>query len=286
MSLPITCRSAGHHVSNWACVGAEADRRRVVDQRIEPDVDHARRIGRQRNAPRLPGAADRDVLQAGLEQAEDLVAPHLGLQEVRMLGKVRQQPIAIGREPEEVVALLDPVRLRAVDRAQPVDQVLLLLEGLAADAVPALVVGLIQVAGGRDAVDDRLDRRLVARLCGADEVVEREVERRPHLAELLLHAIAVLERVLAEVASAAEDVLRVLVVAHHEVRVDPAQALVSGDDVGGDLLVRRAEMRPAVDVIDGGREVEARHGVVSGSACRGREGCSNSCRPESRGLPR
>ena len=60
------------------------DRRGVVDQRIEPDVDDAGRIPRERDAPRLTGAADRDVDQPALEQPQDLVAPDLGLDELRM----------------------------------------------------------------------------------------------------------------------------------------------------------------------------------------------------------
>ena len=75
MSLPMTCRSAGHHFSNSASSVAEADRGRVVDQRVEPDVDDAVGIERQRDAPRLPGAADRDVFEPALEQAQDFVAP-------------------------------------------------------------------------------------------------------------------------------------------------------------------------------------------------------------------
>ena len=105
MSLPMTCRSAGHHRSNICAIGAEADRRRVVDQRVEPDVDDARRIERQRDAPRLPGAADRDVLEPAFDQPQDLVAPDVGLQELGMRGEVIEQRLLILRQPEEVVLL-------------------------------------------------------------------------------------------------------------------------------------------------------------------------------------
>jgi hypothetical protein len=80
------------------------------------------------------------------------------------------------------------------------------------------------------------------------------------------HAVAVRERILAELPRLAEDVLRVLVVAHHEVHVVAGQALVAGDDVGGDLLVRRAEVGAAVDVVDGGRQVEGSHSICHESS--------------------
>jgi hypothetical protein len=47
-----------------------------------------------------------------------------------------------------------------------------------------------------------------------------------------------------------------LVVAHDEQRLEAGEALVAGDDVGGNLLVGRAEVRLAVHVVDRRREVE------------------------------
>ena len=105
--------------------------------------------------------------------------------------------------------------------------------------------------------------RAVPRLGRADEVVERDVEPAPDVAELRLHAVAVRERLLAELARLAEDVLRVLVVAHDEVDVEAGQPLVARDDVGGDLLVGRPEVRTAVDVVDGGGQIETRHGFIA-----------------------
>ena len=52
-------------------------------------------------------------------------------------------------------------------------------------------------------------------------------------------------------------------------RVEPGQPLVTGDDVGGDLLVGRAEMRAAVDEIDRGRQKELHRSnhALAASAC-------------------
>ena len=69
-------------------VASQADGRCVVDQGVEPDIHDARRIERQRNAPRLTGAADRDVLEAAFEQTQNLVAPLVRLQERRMVGEM------------------------------------------------------------------------------------------------------------------------------------------------------------------------------------------------------
>ena len=144
-----------------------------------------------------------------------------------------------------------------MDRALAVDEILLLLERLAGDAVPAFVEPFVDVARGVIAPDELLHAGLVARLGRADEVVERDVELLPDVAELLLHAVAVRQRILALLPRLAKDVLRVLVVAHHETDVEPGQPLVARDDVGGNLLVRRPEVRPAVDVVDRGRQIEA-----------------------------
>ena len=265
-------------------VGPVADRGRVVDQRVEPHVDDAVGVEGQRNAPRLARAADRDVLQAALQQPEDLVAANLGLQELRVRLEVREQRIAVLREAEEVVLLLDPLGRPLVHGAQPLDEVLLLLEGLAPDAVPALVVARVDVARRGARLHHSLHGRPVPRLGRPDEVVEGDRQARPHLAEHPLHVVAVRHRVLSEVARTTEHVLRVLVVAHEEPRIEAGQPLVTRDHVGCDLLVGRAEVRPAVDVVDGGREEES-HLPDNGIARRcGSLGHGDRRRPSSRKL--
>jgi len=77
--------------------------------------------------------------------------------------------------------------------------------------------------------------------------------------EDLLHPIAVRERIEALLRRTLVDVLRMLIVAHEKERVDAAQPLVSRDDVTADLLVGRSQVWAAVDVINCGGEIEARH---------------------------
>jgi hypothetical protein len=106
----------------------------------------------------------------------------------------------------------------------------------------------------------------VPRLGGPDEVVERNIQAPPHLEKLLRHPVAIRQRILAELARLPEDVLRVLVVAHHEVRLEPAQPVIPGNHVGGDLLVGGPEVGPAVDVVDRGGDIETGHGSYQFSA--------------------
>ena len=176
-----------------------------------------------------------------------------GHEEVRVRLEMLEQRAAVLREPEEMVLLADPVRLRPMNRARPVHEVLLLLEGLARHAIPAFVVPLVDVARGAHPADERLDARAVARLGRADEVVERDVQRLPDVEELLRHAVAVGERILSKLARLPKHILGVLVVPHDEMRLDAAQPLVPRDHVGRDLLVGGPQVGPAVRVVDGCR---------------------------------
>src|SRR5439155_5287454 len=171
---------------------------------------------------------------------------------------MREQRVAIRRQFEEMVLLPDPLD-RAVQRTLAVNEVFVLLECLAADAVPALVESFVDVPRRDDAAHELLDRRPMPRLRCPDEVVVRDVEPIPHLTELALHPIAVRERIEPLLARLPVHVLGMLVVAHHEQRLAPGQPLVAGDHVRRDLLVRGAQVRPAVDVVDGCRDVEAGH---------------------------
>src|SRR5262249_25310372 len=124
---------------------------------------------------------------------------------------------------------------------------------------PPLVDAFVDVARVVDALRQIRHADAMPRLGRSDEVVERDVQPRPRLPELLLHPIAVDERIEPLLDRLLVDVLRVLVVAHQEARLEPAEALVAGNDVGTHLLVGRPEVGPAVHVVDGSRQKVARH---------------------------
>src|SRR6185295_8188087 len=111
-------------------------------------------------------------------------------------GEVIEQRLLVFRQPEEIVLLADPLRLeRGMQRTVAVDEILFLLELLAADAVPAFVDALVDVTRVVNALRDVAGADLVPRLGGADEIVERDVETRPRRPEHLFHLIAVGQRI-------------------------------------------------------------------------------------------
>jgi len=191
---------------------------------------------------------------------DDFVPPRFGLNELRVGGDVIQDPLSVLGQAKEVVLLLDPMRLACrMQRTASVDEVFFLLEGLTANAIPALVDPLVDVAFRMDARRQLTHTRLVACLGRSDEVVESDVELPPRIAKQHLHLIAVGDGIQTLLDGRAVYVLGMLVVPHQEPRVHAAQLLVTRDDVGRDLLVRRPKVRLAVDVIDRGCQVEAAH---------------------------
>src|SRR5262245_45943659 len=147
-----------------------------------------------------------------------------------MRAEVLDERLLILREPEEEVLLADPLGLqRRVQWTVAVDEILLLLELLAADAVPALVDALVDVAGVVAALCQKAGTDVVPGLGRADEIVERHIEPLPRRAELLLHPIAVRDRIEALLDRLLVHVLRVLVVPHQEPRVEAGEPLIAGD---------------------------------------------------------
>src|SRR5439155_17478598 len=120
----------------------------VVDQGVEPDVGDVLLVERQRDTPleARAGPADRQVLERLAQEAEDLVPVALGLDEVRVLLDVLDEPLLVLRHPEEVVLLLDERERRLVVGALAVDHLLVGIEALAAEAVVAAVLAEIDLA--------------------------------------------------------------------------------------------------------------------------------------------
>ena len=119
-----------------------------------------------------------------------------------------------------------------MQRTVAVDEVFLLLELLAADAVPALVHAFVDVAGVVEPLDQGGDALGMPRLGRPDEIVERDVEVLPGPAEFVLHPVAVGQRIEPLFHRALVHVLRMLVVPHQETGLEAAQPFVAGDDVG------------------------------------------------------
>ena len=150
----------------------------VVDEGVVPDVDGAgvgvpravgapgvRAVGKDREGdpPPGPGAADREVLEAAADEAQHLVAPELGLDELGMLLVPALQALLVSREPEEPVLLGQPLErdlgvIRADRPGGGLDDVGRVPEALVG-AVPALVRADVDVAVGVGPADHLLADR-------------------------------------------------------------------------------------------------------------------------------
>ena len=235
----------------------ERERAQIVDERVRPDVGDLPLVPRQGNAPGLARAADREVAEPARDEALHLVEPKRRLHEVRALGVELQQLVLIGRETEEVVLLLDPLGLRVVEGAQSVDQLLLGLEGFAADAVEAGVHVFVHIAVVVDPLQELADEPLVALVARPNEKVGLGVQARREAAPGLGNLVDVLLSAEALAFSDPPDLRRVLVDAGEEEGLVAALTMMPREDVGRDRGVRVANVRLVVHVVDRRGHVEA-----------------------------
>src|SRR5262249_22177812 len=100
-----------------------------------------------------------------------LVRAEVRQDEVGPLVVETEKRVLVRRKTEEVVPLLDPLRNRVVDRTLAVDELVLVLERLAADAVEPCVHVLVDIAAVVNALQEFLDELLVSLVRRADEEV-------------------------------------------------------------------------------------------------------------------
>ncbi len=88
----------------------EADTGQVVGQRVHPHVHDVVGMTGHRDAPPVERrAGDGEVAQPAGDEADDLVSPHLGFDELGGVLRVEgQQSFGVRRQPEEVGLLLGP----------------------------------------------------------------------------------------------------------------------------------------------------------------------------------
>src|SRR5207247_2114349 len=168
-----------------ARISGPAERRHVVEQRIEPDVGDVLVVEGELDPPleaRLR-PADRQILQWVPQEAEDLVAIPFRPDEVGVALDVVDEPRLILRHLEEVVLLLDPLEGPEVVRAFAVDDFLLGVEPLAAEAVVTAIRAEIDLARIPQLLEDCLDDLLVPALRRPDVVAVLDAEGAPRLAK-------------------------------------------------------------------------------------------------------
>ena len=228
----------------------------VVEQCIDPDVDHLGRIPGDGHTPLQPGPAERYVAQPTLDEGKRLVVAVLGEHEVRALGVEALQRLLEGRQPKEPVVLALLLELDLVDRATiALVQLRLGLEVGAARAVPAFVGALVHVTVVVDPLHDLGHDLRVLGIGRADEEVVGHVQPGRQLAEAPGVFVAELARRDPQPLGGLGHRLAVLVGPREKEDVLTALAHMAREHVRGDRRVGMAQVGLAVHVVDGRRDV-------------------------------
>ncbi len=237
-------------------------------------------VPRDLDAPVEARAGDREVVEALLDELDDLVANAVRLDEVGLRLVEIEQPLLEVAHAEEVVLLLEDLDRAAVDLADELpgvvairclDEVVQLLVFLAAHAVIALVLAGVDEAVVVELLQEDRHGMLVALLRRADEVVVGDVDRReerlPGIRDELVGP-GLRRRVVRD--RGAQDLLAVLVGAGEQPSVVAGLAVPAGEHVCRNFRIRVTDVRHIVDVEDGRRNIEGfAGGHVEHPNCRG-----------------
>ena len=234
----------------------ETDRRQVIRQGVEPDVDDMIGCDRHRDAPVERRARDAKIFKPLLDKIDHLVAPRDGLYEVGMFLDVREDTVGIVRHLEEVGVFLDLRHLAPTVGALAVYELALRPIALARRAVKPLVLALVDVALLVDAAEDLLHDALVALLGRADKIVVRDVELLPKPLKSRNDLVDVGKGRHALLLCLLLDLLPVLIASREKEHIVIGQPLEARDSVGDRRAVRVPDMQLRARVVDRRRYVE------------------------------
>ena len=209
-------------------------------------------VERDRNAPLDGRAADAQVFQPWTEEVvQHLVGAAGGLDEVRMLLDVLNQPFGVLLQAEEVGFFTRLFHRAAAVRAAAVFELQFRPERFAGRAVPSLVFRLVDVALIVQLLENLLHALDVAVVSRADEIAVINVHQLPQILDARDNLIHILFRRDALFLRLALNLLAMLVRAGQEIDVIACQLLEAR---------HRVRRRGAVGVTD----VQVAAGVVNG----------------------
>ena len=151
------------------------------------------------------------------------------------------------------------------------DDLVVVLERFASNAVPALVLLLVGISRGivKDRLDESANSGVMLRRRRPDELVVGDGQATPHRDESLRDLIDKLLWFDPSLRGLERDLEAVLVHADQEMNVIATKSAIARDCVGADFLERMTEMRIAIGVVDGGRNVELSQAIFLRSLRRG-----------------
>ena len=230
---------------------------RIVDQRIEPDVDDVLVVTGNGNPPFQRRSRDRLVAHARTEETHDLVVAAPGKDRLRIRLIVRQKLVGVLRGAEEVALLLHlNERTSAIGTGPVLPHAALGNVRLARDAVPSLVGALVDISLIHEFLEHALDDAFVTFFRRPDKVVVGDPEHRPQISEVQHGLVGQFLGRHAFGFRALLYFLAVFVRAGQEKDVVAAHAHMPAHDVRGDCGIGMADMRNVIHIINRRGEIE------------------------------
>ena len=231
----------------------------IVEQRVKPHVTDVILVERQLDAPFEAGFRTRNAQvfqRAAFDHRQHFIAVALGTDEVGIFADMPGKPRQVLGHAEEVVLLLNEVRLGQVLRAQAVFQFLFGVETLAARAVTPAVLAEIDVAVVVHLLEERLHAGLVIGIRRTDELIVLDAELGPQGLELAADAVHEFLRGLPGRFGGLDDLVAVLVRAGQEPRILAEQRMETAQAVRNDGRIGVPKVRAGVHVINRCRNVK------------------------------
>jgi hypothetical protein len=166
------------------------------------------------------------------------------------------QPRLILTHSEKVVLLRDLNDRTKAIRTFAIHEVLFGPESLVRDAVPALIIVLIDLSSIVEILENLLNDPFMAEFCRTDEVVIGDIQPLPEGLETFHHFIAVSLWIHSPLLSSSLHLLTMFVCTRQEEDPTSFQSLVAGEYISGDRGVGMADMGNVVDVVDRSSDVE------------------------------
>ncbi|EQB20212.1 hypothetical protein UNSWDHB_2470 [Dehalobacter sp. UNSWDHB] len=229
-----------------------AQRRDIVDQGIEPDIDHMFRIKRDLDAPLEGRTRYTEIFKPAFNKPDHFISSRSRLNKIGMVLNILQQSATVFGHPEKVTFFFQKFHISSTIRIRTfsVNKFVLCPESFTRCTVPTFVFGFVNIALFIKPCKYLLYDFGMPFFCCPDKIIIGNVKQSPEFLKFIDDSVNICKRIHPGIFSSPYNFLRILIRPGQKIDIIALHSSQTGHRIRSNSRVRSPDMRTGIGIIN------------------------------------